>query len=93
MRYISLNQLLLALIAILFIILPRPSFGSEPTKYIKATCWSIQLGERLCILGTDDTIAIVEVFGKRVEVSDSYFIAGAIEVDGELHIILQLKEQ
>lgn len=93
MRYITLNQLLLTLAAILFIILPRPSFGSAPIQHIKATCWSMQLGEQLCILGTDDTISIVEAFGKRVDVSDSYFIAGVVEVDGELHIILQLKEQ
>jgi len=92
MKYISLNQLLVTLIVILFIILPRPSFSSTPTQHITATCWSIQLGEQLCVLGTDDTISIVEPFGKRVDISDSYFIAGAIEVDGELHIILQLKE-
>ena len=92
MRYTSLNELLFALIAILFIILPRPSFGSAPIQHIKATCWSMQLGEQLCILGTDDTISIVEAFGKRVDVSNIYFKAGAIEVDGELHIILQLKE-
>ena len=93
MKYITLNQLLLALAAILFIILPRPSFGSAPTQYITATCWSMQLGERLCVLGTDDTISIVEPFGKRVDISNSYFISGTIEIDGKLHIIIQLREQ
>ena len=93
MRYITLNQLLLTLAVMLFIILPRPSFGLAPTQYITATCWSIELGEQLCILGTDDTISIVEDFGKRVDISDSYFISGTIEIDDKLHIIIQLKEQ
>ena len=93
MKYITLNQLLLTLAVMLFIILPRPSSGSAPTQYITATCWSMQLGERLCILGTNGTIEIIEPFGKRVDISDSYFIAGTIEIDGKLHIILQVKER
>lgn len=89
----SMKQLLLLVVAILFLVLPRSSFSSEPIQHIKATCWSMQLGERLCILGTDNSIEMVEAFGKKVDVSDKYFKAGAIEVEDKLHIIIQLREQ